>query len=271
MKKYIIILILVLVNCKSKIEKHKSINQIFKKRNLFEEYSFKISHGDTLIDGYRKEFYENGNLKIITNYNEGIKHGVVEGFYESGNKEFEGNFHKNKKEGSFILYYDTDKPLDEKVKIKEKWFAGKLIHNRYEYYANMRLENYSFYNLKGELYYYEYYNEQGKIIEREGSKVPVIFCSNNLNNFKLNDTLAILIFSPMSPVCESSLYVKIEGFIEESQKINIGYRDDPILYKRKINKVGDFNFQIKHLDKCSSKEYINSLKFSTKEAPLLKE
>lgn len=65
------------------------------------------------INGEYREWYENGNLKVIKNYKDGKLNGVITLYYPNGNLKVVGNFKENKKDGLFI-FYNTDKSISMK-------------------------------------------------------------------------------------------------------------------------------------------------------------
>lgn len=251
MREILILISLFLLFCSCKNVENKNLT----------DYTQEVAESDTLNDGLRKTYFQNGKLKLIEEYRNGQSHGMVEGYFENGNKEFTGSYYNGKKDGEFLLYYNVNKPLKQKIKIKEKWFEGKLIHNKYEYDERTKLANYYFHNLSGKLYYYETYNETGEIIERNGSKTPVIYSPNNLENLKVGDTLQVIIFAPMSPFCQVKISARIKEYQEEWTHLEVNFRDNQIVYKKRLDSIGEFLFEAKSRDFCDKKDYINALNF----------
>jgi hypothetical protein len=56
-------------------------------------------------DGVKIEFGENGKIKFIGYYDDGIFSGVNIGFYDDGNIEVSCNYVNNRLEGNYIDYY----------------------------------------------------------------------------------------------------------------------------------------------------------------------
>ncbi|MGM1057450.1 MAG: toxin-antitoxin system YwqK family antitoxin [Bacteroidota bacterium] len=224
----------------------------------------KLAEPDTLNDGLRNTYFQNGKLKLLEEYQDGQHHGKIKGYFENGNLEFTGSYYQGKKDGEFLSYFNVNKPLEQKIKIKEKWFEGKLIHNKYEYEENQKLKNYYFYNLSGEIYYYERYDENEEMIESNGSKTPVIYSPNDLENLKAGDTLQVIIFAPMSPFCQMKMAARVKDYQEEWEPLKLNFRDNQVVYKKRIDSIGEFSFEVKSMDLCDEKNYINSLNFSSK-------
>lgn len=260
--KYLFIsLILFFSSCKK--QEYGNLKKVFIENNtLKKEYTYKIIESDTLIDGYMKTYFENGEEKLFQEYKNGKEHGLINGYFDNGNIEFTGNYFKGKKDGEFHLYYNFNKPIEQKIKIKEKWFQGRLIHNKYEYDEKMNLKNYYFYNLSGEVYYYETYNENEEIVEKKGSKTPVIYSPNNPKSFKVKDTLQVIIFAPMSPKCQVKMSARIKGYDDEWEPLKINFRDNQIVFKKRINRSGEFRIEVKSNDSCDEKDYINAIDFT---------
>lgn len=227
-------------------------------------YTQEVAESDTLNDGLRKTYFQNGKLKLIEEYQNGQQHGKIKGYFENGNLEYIGSYYQGKKDGEFLSYYNVNKPLEQKIKIKEKWFEGKLIHNKYEYEKNQKLKNYYFHNLSGELYYYESYDENEEIIESNGSKTPVIYSPNDLEDFKAGDTLQVIIFAPMPPFCQVKMAARVKDYQDEWKPLKVNFRDNQIVYKKRIDSIGEFRFEVKSMDLCDEKNYINALNFSSK-------
>lgn len=254
MREILILISLFLLFCSCKNVENKNLT----------DYTQEVAESDTLNDGLRKTYFQNGKLKLIEEHQNGLQHGRIEGYFENGNLEFTGSYYQGKKDGEFFSYYNVNKPLEQKIKIKEKWFDGKLIHNKYEYEENQKLKNYYFHNLSGELYYYERYDENEEMIEIGGSKTPVIYSPNDLKNLNAGDTLQVIIFAPMSPLCQVKMAARVKDYQDEWEPLKVNFRDNQIVYKKRIDSIGEFRFEVKSMDLCDEKNYINALNFSSK-------
>lgn len=52
----------------------------------------------------RKEYYDNGNIKLITRLKNGLRHGLRESFYPNGNIKGKVNYKDGKNSGLTELY-----------------------------------------------------------------------------------------------------------------------------------------------------------------------
>ena len=79
--------------------------------DLFYVYTMASSKGNTWFvnDGYYKEYYKNGVLKIESNYLKGDLNGVWNRFYENGIKEWEVEYFNNYRQGGYKKYYKNGK------------------------------------------------------------------------------------------------------------------------------------------------------------------
>lgn len=79
--------------------------------DLFYMYTKASSKGNKWFvnNGFYKEYYKNGVLKIQSNYIEGDLDGVWNQFYKNGNKEWEVEYFNNYRQGGYKKYYKNGK------------------------------------------------------------------------------------------------------------------------------------------------------------------
>lgn len=115
----------------------------------------RIAHGEV------KHWYENGNLKDITNWNKGLKDGLHIFYYENGNKA-SLNFFKND------IVVGSLKNWNEKGQliVEENYVNGNLNGKAIKYHDN-GVVSISGYYKENELFgICEEYNENGKLIKK---------------------------------------------------------------------------------------------------------
>src|SRR5260221_5939007 len=59
--------------------------------------------------GYRKEYYPNGTLSKVLNYNYGVKQGIAKEYYETGVLKNQYNFNNDIIDGDFSEFYENGK------------------------------------------------------------------------------------------------------------------------------------------------------------------
>jgi len=89
---------------------------------------------DTL-NGFRKLYYEDGEIFILENYVHGAFQGSWKTFHENGKVKLEGEYVDNKMEGLWKGYYDTG-ALKEEVQFEGNEENGPFI----EYHKNGKLK-----------------------------------------------------------------------------------------------------------------------------------
>ena len=112
----------------------------------YEKFSNKPFTGKTtgrikgkIIDGKREGeilyFYDNGLLKIKTNY----KYGKVEGkwleYYESGQLHYEGNYIDGELNGEYLTYYENGQ-----LEYKNYFIDTIPVGKQFNYYKNGKLK-----------------------------------------------------------------------------------------------------------------------------------
>ena len=83
---------------------------------------YEDENGD--LEGEYKEWYENGNLKIIKNYKDGKLNGVVTLYYPNGNLKVTGKFKENYKNGLFIFY-----SIDKNILMNRYYELDNLVYS----------------------------------------------------------------------------------------------------------------------------------------------
>jgi hypothetical protein len=77
------------------------------------------------------EYYPNGNIRKILNYDNGVLHGDVRYFFENGTLFMTGEYEKGKREGLFVSYHKGGQEIREAVFYhKDKRYIKK--HSNYK-------------------------------------------------------------------------------------------------------------------------------------------
>lgn len=106
-----------------------------------------------------KEYYVNGNLKLITQYNKrNEKHGIEKFYYETGQLWSKTIFIRDRKDGSEKVYYKSGVLMREKTYKKgvleglerAYWENGNLMEEL-PYIEGMKHGTARFYDIDGEL------------------------------------------------------------------------------------------------------------------------
>ncbi len=105
-----------------------------------------ISHKEhERYTGVKYSYFEDGSLRSETTYVEGKKHGYYKEWYDNGRVKLVKNFNYGVADGAFVLYRKNGKTLEQK---------GYFLNNQ-------PFGSWSFYDRKGNLYKILVYNESG--------------------------------------------------------------------------------------------------------------
>ena len=109
------------------------------------------------------EFYENGSSKSV-NYFAAIDQSKLlkkELFYESGNLKLIGNYKDNLKHGQWVYYYENG------IVSNEDWFIKGMLHGRSSSsYKNGKLRSNGFYQIGERVREWTWFDESGQLIKR---------------------------------------------------------------------------------------------------------
>jgi len=87
------------------------------------------------LDGRRKMYYDNGNLKLNRIYTNGLENGPSSEFYEDGTLKQQGDFVDGKENGLWEMYYPNGQ-----LKQRATFVKGKIVGDSYSYYSTGRLK-----------------------------------------------------------------------------------------------------------------------------------
>lgn len=97
----VIVILLVSVNCENK---YKKVYYVLGNKLKY-KYQYIVNGKDTIPNGEFYEYYPNGNLKMKTSYDKGLKHGIIHKYYETGEVKISAHVTNNKYTGIFKEYY----------------------------------------------------------------------------------------------------------------------------------------------------------------------
>lgn len=147
-----------------------------------------------------KQYYDNGNIKLSAEVEEGKRDGLVYEYYEDGTIKSKGEWHNGLVHGIVEHYYPSGK-----LKSSSKWVEGNQNGTLEEYYEsgqlwasstiddNVKLET-IFYYKDGAILEKQRYNDNGELIEvikfneegikKNGGRYPVYSADGPLKHGK---------------------------------------------------------------------------------------
>ena len=156
---YILIILLLLFNCKNKSNSNKIINIFYNNNILKIEKEVLIKGKDTINDGYLKEYFETGIIKLIKYYKNGKLHGLEKSYFENGKIENIGYYNDGKQDSIWIWY----NPIGI-IAAKDYWCNGKPFGSQFKFDSFGKINKYLFYSLDGLIYKWEI-NNRKEILE----------------------------------------------------------------------------------------------------------
>ncbi|NMM47928.1 toxin-antitoxin system YwqK family antitoxin [Marinigracilibium pacificum] len=156
--------------------------------------------------GFVKDFYRNGNLKGIHEFNKGNKDGGFETYYENGNLREKGKYRNGKLDSLYNSYYENGNPKGTFLYLEDN-FIGECI----SYYENGSVKDYGFYIPNGELVFSVNYDINGNIVNENGEKIMLFnFGKKNLS-YEVGEELNLSLYIPNPPDKSFKLNTKIEN------------------------------------------------------------
>ncbi|MGM0635084.1 MAG: toxin-antitoxin system YwqK family antitoxin [Bacteroidota bacterium] len=224
---------------------------------------FIVKNNDTILQGDYLVYDDNENLIFAGICVDNLLHGSSVSYFPNGNKQTEGDFKRNMLDGNVVHYYNNDSVESEKIEIIENYREDVRVLGYYHFRENSSIDEYKFYDHKGELIYSEFYDEDGNISESEGRLVPNIIIGNSIKNNKLtlNDDLIVHIYFIIPPDTDYRASTRIVGLDEEWNELQEIKKDEVYNYKRTIDTLGKFRFEINYQNSRDDKEYINGFDF----------
>ena len=122
-----------------------------------EETSTNRTIASTYFDEEKKEYYENGQLRNLVHYVNGVPSGKSVSYYENGAIQSEGNYKNGKRDGNLYFY---NKGKVEKVFV----YSDGVLVKSLDYYENGQVSrNTTYQDTERNMIYVEEYYVSGKI------------------------------------------------------------------------------------------------------------
>ncbi|MDA3912091.1 MAG: hypothetical protein PF448_12120 [Bacteroidales bacterium] len=201
---------------------------------LYKEYGYTILDGDTLINGYMKAYYPNGNIKTITAYKNGLKNGIEKSYYKNGKLNWTQEYNNDTLSGNIIKYYDNGK-LEYVFEYKK----GELINEGRMYYENGAIKNYLYYdpNRKGKVAFKVYYNIDSTISKLQGD--PIMSVIKSKEEFNIGDNFSALINYAKPDLFKTLISVTLSKQTKQNAIVIYKKREVPYLFKKSITNCND--------------------------------
>lgn len=95
------------------------VKEKLQKRGKVDEQLAYVPNDQKPYTGWVKEMYENGQVKVLWQYKNGIVDGLHVTWYENGQKDRESNYKEGKKNGLRTMWYENGQKKQE-----ANWKAG---------------------------------------------------------------------------------------------------------------------------------------------------
>ena len=242
--------------------------ELDKEMNILTEKTFKVKNIDTVLHGYAKSFYQNGQLMGEEYYIDGVKHGVTQQFYPNGKIKHKGWFKNDKLDSIGIAYYE-----DGQIETKGYFRKGVKIGEQVFYYPSGKVHKYLFNDPLGRLIYRKEYANDGAVLNENGEQNPQLIYKGDDAEFFPNETLQVTIYAPTPPDSEVSLYINIKDKggqdVVDSRKVPI--KNGKAIYNRELNELGQYYFKIslffRDIKSGKKETFYNSFEFKVIPAP----
>lgn len=257
---------LLLISCKSSTQKESSNANIFYiKQEFYNNGSLKIEDSfnkDSLRHGKYKKYYENGQLELEIEYENGQKHGYERSYYENGRLKSEHTYANGLTEGTYKFYYENGK-----IEMKGTYHNNKIhgfVENYYEtgtvlsvfyykegirvgvgkqFHPNGDLQIYILSNPSGEIIFRRDYDEDRKITHESGNPILIIV---EKEVFKVGETVWANIMFANLPDCKSEVFtadVDNNGKLINLEKQEALKDTNIVVYKKSYDKLGNYQWK----------------------------
>lgn len=109
-----------------------------------------------------KSYYDNGKIKAINSYKNGLLHGVHISFRENGSILIISEFKNGKKDGDFITYSENGRPIQY-----AKFRSNKMLYQCYYNSASGQIVEEWEYNDDGKLTKHRFLGKGGVLIKAD--------------------------------------------------------------------------------------------------------
>jgi len=197
---------------------------------------------DSFVNGFYKEYYDNGTLYKDYNMVRGKLSGLCKVYDKIGKIYFAGNYKDSLEDGNQVYYFDNGN-------IDEKYFAkkGLTIGQKFKYYPDGKMRQYWFYDHQGRAKYQRVYDSIGNLISSSGNPIAeYLLFSRSFKDaiINKNDTLLINIFCATPPNAQVHLYFKeLNGYLPQidlSDSIVQNYATPSFI----LNQIGNYKTKV---------------------------
>lgn len=225
-----------LISCNSK----KGDAEVTVKRTYYGNGTLKDEQSfvnDTTRDGFYKEYYSNGKLRFVTNYENGKEHGTKKGYYENGHLKYEMSYKRGLKSGPAVWYFENGV-----MSSQYNYYEDKPIGEVFHYYPSGKIKSYIVTDFSGNMRYAISYGENGKIKHIGGNGVAGI-TTNDTNRFVVGDTLKVLFLVATPPEATFKFYFFKDISNPMTRKeVSIDKEDSLVRFKMSLDKKGVYKW-----------------------------
>jgi len=191
---------------------------------------------DTIADGFYRQYYANGKLKIEASFVANLKHGVERGYFESGALRYIVTYDSGVRIGPTEWYYQNGQ-----IEAKYENDNDKAVGDFFEYDSLGHLLSYGSRTFNGLIKFEEKFSTDGKIVSKFGGEVVDLDANSTI--LHVGDTIRLYILVATPPHTKCTLSVIIDD--KEPQDADVWQIEEgqgKVLYEKRLLKKGHFNF-----------------------------
>lgn len=210
----------------------KIVTKKFPTGSIQQEIPFKA---DSILHGYLKEFYQEGQLKSVIQYKNGVKDGLEKHFYYNGVLASSGENANGEPNGTFFHYYESGV-----MKSQYSLFDGRFFGKQIDYDETGTLALLRFMNIDGKLIFkYEPKNVNNNSGHYEGKPVYIAF---NKDEFNRNDTIEIVYDFYLPYKYDLSYKLDDNEFVSLNSKVDTMYYSYRCIIRDKVGNPGKHQY-----------------------------
>jgi hypothetical protein len=190
----IILLLILLYSCESNSKR--IVKKSFSTSGKLLTYTEYLN--DSTKDGVEINFYENGSLKSVFKYKNGLIEGINKSYLQDGTLIREESYKKGLRHGEFHFYYRNGF-----TKSQKNYYLGNQEGEDFEYNEKGEITSYSVYYADKQLFKAQY-DSQGIITSYKRSPICMVF-SNGNSNLNTDSIFRVEILLATPPLYKNSL------------------------------------------------------------------
>jgi len=191
---------------------------------------------DTIAQGFYRQYYTDGTLKIESSFVSNLEHGVEKGYFESGQLKYFVTYDSGKLIGPAEWYYENGH-----VKTKYSNDNGKVVGDFFEYDSLGHLVAYGCRDFDELIKFEQKFLPDGKGVSRFGEEF--IGLDSNTTAFHVGDTLQLFILVATPPNTKRTLKVTINKQEPDgTESFQVAEGHSKFLYEKQLLKKGKFDF-----------------------------